>query len=177
MGNIAAIYELGQVGDDCCLESAPQDIEQSKNENQNPYPRKVSGMGDLTLAEKTDLQICPTCKKQSLFLNQTDDTYECLNQKCSDYRHQFLKISVDRYYEQLAAEKKALDELSNAKTHAWVGNQYYDEKKKKWCDGDKPIRAHQVPAWLVVVLAFVIISVLVTLILNYYHPGSHFIIF
>jgi hypothetical protein len=99
------------------------------------------------------------------------------NQKCSDYHHQFLKISIDRYYEQLEAEKKALDEISNANTHSWVGNQYYDEKKKKWRDGDKPIRVHPIPAWLVVVLAFIIISILVTLILNYYHPGSHFIIF
>ena len=80
--------------------------------------------------EKPDLQICPTCKKQSLFLNKSDNTYECLNQKCSDYHHQFLKISIDRYYEQLEAEKKALDEISNANTHAWVGNQYMIKRRK-----------------------------------------------
>ena len=42
--------------------------------------------------------------------------------------------------ERIEAEKKALDE-STAKARLWNGNQYWDEKKKKWRDGDQPIRS------------------------------------
>jgi hypothetical protein len=70
-------------------------------------------------------------------------------------------------------EKKKLDE-STAKARVWMGNQYWDEKAKDWRDGDKPARIHRIPTWLVIIGICILISILITLILNYTHPGSSY---
>jgi hypothetical protein len=62
---------------------------------------------------------------------------------------------------------------------AWHGNQYFDPKKKKWRDGKKPkrIKLGSRNNWIWGVLTFVIISLAVTLIVNYLRPGSTFSFF
>jgi len=74
------------------------------------------------------LQVYPSCKKKSLMLNEASNRYECLNTKC---RETFLRASIDRFNQQIEAEKKALDALTEGETKAWFGNQYYDPKRKK----------------------------------------------
>jgi hypothetical protein len=63
-------------------------------------------------------------------------------------------------------------------TKAWVGNQYFDSKKKRWIQGEKPKRI-TAKRWLCLwnVLVFVLISVIITIILDYFSPGTKFIIF
>ena len=78
--------------------------------------------------------------------------------------------------ERIEAEKKALDE-STAKARLWNGNQYWDEKKKKWRDGDQPIRIHRFPSWVVIIGVCIIISLIITLALNYLHPGTRYSFF
>ena len=78
---------------------------------------------------------------------------------------------IRREKERIEAEKKALDE-STAKARLWNGNQYWDEKKKKWRDGDQPIRIHHIPSWVVIIGVCIVISIVITLILNYLHPGT-----
>jgi hypothetical protein len=80
-------------------------------------------------------------------------------------------VSFNRNNQQIVAEKKALDE-STAKARLWNGNQYWDGKKKKWRDGDQPIRIHRIPAWVVIIGVCIVISIVITLILNYLHPGT-----
>jgi hypothetical protein len=125
----------------------------------------------------TQMQICPTCKKPSLMLNEISNRYECLNLEC---KTSFFRVTVDKNRQLITAEKEALDELSTKETRAWFGNQYYDAKRKKWRDGEKPIRVrwtHNYWNWIFIVLAFVFISLAVTLILNYFWPGTRFTIF
>jgi len=109
-------------------------------------------------------------------LNETDDRYECLNIKC---RESFFRATVDKYNQLGVAEQNAINELDAKKTRSWFGNQYYDSKRKKWRDGEQPIRVswvHNKWHWLLIPLLFILISVIITLILNYFHPGSKFAI-
>jgi hypothetical protein len=106
-------------------------------------------------------------------LNNTSNQYECLN--C---RGTFLKATVDKFNQQVAIEKNVLNELAGKETKAWFGNQYYDPKRKKWRNGKKPKKirlGHN--NWLWAVLAFILISIVTTLILNYLFPDSRFAIF
>ena len=70
-------------------------------------------------------------------------------------------------------ELAAIDE-STAKARVWMGNQYWDEKAKDWRDGDKPIRIHRIPTWLVIIGLCILISILITVILNFTNPGSSY---
>jgi hypothetical protein len=118
------------------------------------------------------LQTCPSCKQLTLMLNEVSGKYECLN--CRDT---FFRATIDKYNQQEAAEKKARDQLTEQKPIAWSGNQYYDSKRKKWRNGKKIKRlslGHK--PWLSVLLMFILVSLIITLILNYLYPGSHFII-
>lgn len=124
------------------------------------------------------LQVCPSCKQQSLMLNENNNRYECLNGEC---RESFAKVAVDKFNQQVLVQKKLNDDLTEKETKAWLGDQYYDPKKKQWRDGEKPIRVrwrhNRWWLWIIIPLIFVLISVIVTLILNYFHPGSKFSIF
>jgi hypothetical protein len=104
-----------------------------------------------------------------LSLIKASGHYECFNPKC---RHSFLPIEIEKYNRQIEEDKRALDEIPTTGNGPWVGNQYFDAKKKKWMDGDKPKRVHLIPIWLLVLVGFVIISIVVTLILNHLQPGS-----
>lgn len=121
------------------------------------------------------LQICPSCKRKSLMLNKASDQYECLNTECGD---NYFRATVDKYNQQVAIEKNTLNELAGKKTRSWSGNQYYDPKRKKWRDGKQPKRislGHN--NWIWIPIAFIIVSVIITLVLNYFYPGTKFIIF
>jgi hypothetical protein len=121
------------------------------------------------------LQVCPLCKEQSLVPNQAGNGYECLNAKC---RGTFFKATVDRFNQQTEAQKKALDALREKETKAWFGNQYYDHKRKQWRDGKQPRRVKlKRNDWLWIVILLIVISILVTLVLNYFYPNSRFAIF
>ena len=133
---------------------------------------------------KPQIQNCPTCHKQSMMLTEDGTHYECQNPKCADYKLLVLylkyhkkhpQLPIDQIFQQqqdkIEAEKKALDE-STAKARLWNGNQYWDGKKKKWRDGDQPIRIHRIPAWVVIIGVCIVISIVITLILNYLHPGT-----
>jgi hypothetical protein len=136
--------------------------------------------------EKPQTQNCPTCHKQSMVLTEDGTRYECQNTKCSDYRLRLLKGQYKDYnqrqFKTIYPEKKtenndAVDETDVSKARLWNGNQYWDEKKKKWRDGDQPIRIHRIPSWLVIVGVCIVISIVITLILNYLHPGTRFSFF
>jgi len=71
-------------------------------------------------------------------------------------------------------ENNTTDETDVSKARFWNGNQYWDERKKKWRDGDQPIRIHHIPSWLVIIGICIVISVIITIILNYLHPGTRF---
>lgn len=121
------------------------------------------------------LQVCPSCKKQSLMLNQVSNRYECLNTKC---RGTFFKASVDTFNQQIQSENKTANALPKKETKAWFGNQYYDSKRKKWRDGKQPKKVNLGRNdWLWTVILFVVISIVVTLVLNHFYPGSRFAIF
>ena len=91
--------------------------------------------------KKTELEVCPNCHQKSLWINKYKNSYECLNSKCSNYNLPISKVSLDRLNQQIEAEKNTLDE-STAKARVWSGNQYWDEKKKKWKHGGQPARIH-----------------------------------
>jgi hypothetical protein len=109
---------------------------------------------------------CPSCKQAALHLN--GDRYECLNDKCGD---SFFKVSVDRYYENVAADQRALRELHKKNTKAWVGNQYYDGKR--WRAGPYHRTARNVNlSWIWWLLLLAGVSFIGTIILDYFQPGS-----
>jgi len=127
-----------------------------------------------------DKKLCPTCNEPMML--STDGThYECANPKCSDYRLLLLKRAYDKQSPKqtpiITTEKKTQDappEDPTDKARLWNGNQYWDEKKKKWRNGAQPRRLFYVPTWLVIVLICVAISIAVTIALNYTHPGSRY---
>ena len=132
------------------------------------------------------MQNCPACHEYSMMLTEDGTHYECQNPKCSDYRLRLLKGQYKDYnqrqFKTIYPEKKtenndAVDETDVSKARLWNGNQYWDEKKKKWRDGDQPIRIHRIPSWLVIVGVCIVISIVITLILNYLHPGTRFSFF
>jgi ribosomal protein L37AE/L43A len=119
------------------------------------------------------LQICPACHGKFLILNEANDQYECL--LCGVT---FFRATVDKYNQQVQAEKDAFSELTKKKTRAWFGNQYYDSERKKWRDGRRPKRIGLGRnKWLWIVLLFIVVSLAITLLLNYFHPGSSFAFF
>jgi transposase-like protein len=122
----------------------------------------------------TPLQVCPNpkCKLQSLALNRAGDTYECLNADC---RMTFPKALVDRRNQQIEAAKKELEALQERDTKAWMGNQYYDDKKKEWRDGQRPRRIGT--NWLWIAILLIVIIVVTALILTHFFPDSRFAIF
>lgn len=122
------------------------------------------------------LQTCPECKQRSLMLNTSNNRYECLNNKC---RRSFFTVSVDRYNQQVLSDQESLNELDRKKTRAWFGNQYYDPKKKKWRDGKESIKIRwKYNKWIwLAPLLFILISIIATVIINYFFPGHRFIIF
>ena len=120
--------------------------------------------------EKPQLQICPTCHEKSMVLTEDSTHYECQNPKCSDYRSRLLKVIYPE-------KKDIVDETDVSKARLWNGNQYWDEKKKKWRDGDQPIRIHRIPSWVVIIGVCIVISIAITLILNYLHPGTRYSFF
>ena len=126
--------------------------------------------------EKTELVVCLYCHQKSLWFNKVNNSFECLNSKCSNYNVPISMVSFNRNNQQLEAEKKALDE-STAKARLWNGNQYWDEKKKKWRDGDQPIRIHRIPSGVVIIAVCIVISLIITLALNYLHPGTRYSFF
>ena len=129
--------------------------------------------------EKPKMQNCPTCHEQSMMLTKDGTHYECQNTKCSDYRLRLLK-DMYKYYDEKKyqigkkTENNTTDETDVSKARLWNGNQYWDERKKKWRDGDQPIRIHHIPSWLVIFGICIVISVIITIILNYLHPGTRF---
>jgi hypothetical protein len=126
--------------------------------------------------EKTELAVCLYCHEKSLWFNKANNSFECLNLKCSNYNVPISLISFDRNNQQIEAEKKALDE-STAKARLWNGNQYWDEKKKKWRNGDQPVRIRRFPSWVVIIGICIVISIAITIILNYLHPGTRYSFF
>jgi transposase-like protein len=116
------------------------------------------------------LQVCPSCKERSLVPNRAGNGYECL--KC---RETFFKASVDRFNEQTEAAKKALDALKEKETKGWFGYQYYDGKRKRWRDGQRPRRVGN--NWLWNVILIIVIIVIAALILSHFYPDSRFAIF
>jgi hypothetical protein len=82
--------------------------------------------------EKTELVVCLYCHQKSLWFNKVNNSFECLNSKCSNYNVPISMVSFNRNNQQIVAEKKALDE-STAKARLWNGNQYWDGKKmSRW---------------------------------------------
>jgi hypothetical protein len=108
-------------------------------------------------------------------LNKRSDKYECLNTDC---KATFFKATVDKFNHQVAAENNLLNILSQKETRGWSGNQYFDPKKRKWRNGKKPKHINLGRrSWLWILLMFIIASVVITLVLNYFYPNSKFIIF
>jgi hypothetical protein len=77
------------------------------------------------------MQICPTCKQKSLFFNESNNLYKCLNPKCVDYLLPLSKITVDSYNQKVADNKTGLD-ISKIETEEGFYNQYYYAKKPSW---------------------------------------------
>ena len=126
-----------------------------------------------TDSKRIRLIICPECKGVTLMLNETTNRYECLH--C---RESFNKILVDRDNQLVEAERKTLDDLSAKDTTAWVGNNRWNPKKKRWERGVCPERMRHFDwAWILVPLVFILLSVLVTWVLNCFHLGVKFWIF
>jgi hypothetical protein len=122
-----------------------------------------------------ELKICPTCKQKSLMLNESSNRYECLNVTCKD---SFFRTAFDKFEKQNVGYQETLEAISTNKARAWAGNQYYDSKKKKWRDGKKPKRLKLGRwNWLRVFIIFLIISILITIILNCFFPNSGFAFF
>jgi hypothetical protein len=107
---------------------------------------------------KVKLEICPTCKERSLMLDSSRQC-ECLNVKCEDYLQPIFKVSIEK-----AIEAQKIQDESRTKA-------------KDWRDGDKPVRVHRIPTWLIIVGACVVVSIVITLILNHVQPGSRFSFF
>ena len=120
---------------------------------------------------KVKLEICPTCKERSLMVDSSRQC-ECLNVKCEDYLQPIFKVSIEK-----AIEAQKIQDESTTKAKVWMGNQYWDEKAKDWRDGDKPVRVHRIPTWLIIVGACIVVSIVITLILNHVQPGSRFSFF
>jgi hypothetical protein len=74
------------------------------------------------------LEVCPACKIMSLSFIKASGRYECFNLKCCQ---SFLPIEIERYNQQTEVDKKMLDDIGK-QGRVWFGNQYWDEKKKKW---------------------------------------------
>ena len=120
---------------------------------------------------KPQLQNCPVCKRLSLRHDVKGKYWECLNNSCPDYLVSLSEVSIDRYNREIAEDKKSLKDLDGKESRVWFNDNYYDTKKKRWVSAGKAIRTFHLQWWHIV-LAFVILSIIVTLILNYLHPGS-----
>ena len=127
-------------------------------------------------SDNQHLTVCVYCHEKSLWFDKVNNSFECLNSKCSNYNVVIPMISLNRNNQQIEAEEKAANE-SISKAKVWMGNQYWDEKAKDWRDGDKPVRVHRIPTWLVIIGICIVISIAITLILNYLHPGMKFSFF
>ena len=109
-------------------------------------------------AEPINLQICPECKKKSLHLNPASNRYECLNHECAESFH---RETLERYYMQIGLDKAALEILPK-----------------------KPIRPPPkiyFPSgnynWLWYIVFFVVLSLVITVFLNYLQRGTKFFMF
>ena len=127
-------------------------------------------------SDNQHLAVCLYCHEKSLWYDKVNNSFECLNSKCSNYNVVIPMISLNRNNEQIEAEEKAANE-SISKAKVWMGNQYWDEKAKDWRDGDKPVRIHRIPTWLIIIGGCVVVSIVITLILNHVQPGSRFSFF
>ena len=130
----------------------------------------------LNPPDKQELAVCLYCHEKSLWLNEVNNSFECLNSKCDNHNVPIPMISFGENKKKIEAEEKAANE-SISKAKVWMGNQYWDEKAKDWRDGDKPVRVHRIPTWLVIIGICIVISIAITLILNYLHPGTKFSFF
>lgn len=112
------------------------------------------------------LCVIPTLKAK----NQTKPTAEIIFPK--DAPDWILKASTS----ELNPAKRIEDE-SLAKARVVMGNQIWNPKKGDWDNLDKPVRVHRVPMWLIIVGACIVVSIVITLIINHVQPGSRFSFF
>jgi ribosomal protein L37AE/L43A/DNA-directed RNA polymerase subunit RPC12/RpoP len=133
----------------------------------------IKTLGQSEIAASIPLRSCPECHHKSLFQNENNDRYECLY--C---RESFAKVLIERDEQIVEAQKNAIDAIDAKDTKAWVGNRWWNPKKKRWEDGEHlKIVRHLNWMWIIVPLVFILISLTVSLILNHFHPGSKFWIF
>jgi hypothetical protein len=106
-------------------------------------------------------------------LNEANDRYECLYCGKTVFR-----VTVEQFERQVQAQKDK--ELADAgkPTKAWFGNEYWDDKKKQWREGERPERISLGGnRWLWIVVVFILASLGITFLVNYFHPGSSFAFF
>ena len=69
-------------------------------------------------SEKPDenkvFKICPNpkCGKRTLVLNETNNSYSCINPDCPDYGIPIFKVTIDEHNQQVDVNKKVQNELS-----------------------------------------------------------------
>ena len=124
------------------------------------------------MSDSNLLNVCPSCKQKLLLFNKNENRYECLN--CKD---SFFKATIDKYIQQNTTESRNIGHNASLNAKAWVGNEYYDPKTKKWRKGQK-IKRISIGGrgWVWTLLVFVLVSIIVTLILNYFVPGTRYMI-
>ncbi len=127
-------------------------------------------------SDNQHLTVCIYCHEKSLCFNKVNNSFECLNSKCSNYNVVIPMISLNRNNQQIEAEEKAMNE-SIAKARVVMGNQIWNPKKGDWDNLGKPVRIHRIPTWLIIVGACIVVSIVITLILNHFQPGSRFSFF
>lgn len=113
------------------------------------------------------LEICPNprCGKRSLVLNEAGDKYSCTNLECPDYGVPILKVSIDKYYQQIAADKKTTTNESSIKNikQGTVGKSP-NEIKKRYNGNDTnknktaAIAKPPMPKWLIALLLIFTLS-------------------
>jgi hypothetical protein len=143
--------------------------------NSGAIERMVMSDETYKLQAQIDLITCPSCKKKSLWFNQSINKYECLNLK--DCGQTFFKESIEKYNRQIEQAKLELDSLTEKDTKSWFQNQYFDPKKKKWRDGKAKSVSLGHNQWLWIVIFFVLLGLAITLLLSYFFPGTRFAIF
>lgn len=117
------------------------------------------------------LVTCDWCRRGFLLLNKVIDQYEC------DYCGKTVpRKAVEIYIGQVQAQKDALDKLKEGKSKGWIGWEYWDEKGK-WIRGRPGRIIFTGNRWLWFVLLFILVSLAITFLVNYFHPGSRFAFF
>jgi hypothetical protein len=148
------------------VKNVPEKI--TDNQKSEILPPKIDDSVDkvehASESEKTDenkvFKVCPNpkCGKRTLVLNETNNSYACINPECPDYGIPIFKAAIDEHNKQGDVDKKTQYELPPKDIKPSVGEKHTTELKTPQnideTNKNKPpiIAQSAMPKWLTVLL-------------------------